>query len=68
MNNGSANVNLSKTQLPKIIQSDGFLGRLLSSLLKTGLPLIENLLKPLATSVFHTIRIITSSISSRRSK
>ena len=42
---------LSKTQLYKIGQSGGFLGRLLGPLLKTGLPLIGNVLKPLAKSV-----------------
>ena len=30
-----------------MIQSGGFLGRLLSSLLKTGLPLIKNVIKTL---------------------
>ena len=34
-----------------MIQSGGFLGRLLGSLLKTGLSLIENVTKPLAKSV-----------------
>ena len=47
----SANIKLSKTQLSKIIQSGGFLGRLLGPLLKTGLPLIKNVIKPLAKSV-----------------
>ena len=50
-NNSSANIKLSKTQLHKIGQSGGFLGRLLGPLLKTGLPLIGNVLKPLAKSV-----------------
>ena len=50
-NNSSANIKLSKTQLSKMIQSGGFLGRLLGPLLKTGLPLISNVLKPLAKSV-----------------
>ena len=36
-NNSSANIKLSKTQLHKIGQSRGFLGRLLGPLLKTGL-------------------------------
>ena len=36
----------SKPQLSKMIQSGGFLGRLLSPLLKTGLPLIKNVIKP----------------------
>ena len=35
----------------KIVQSGGFLGRLLGPVLKTGLPLIGNVLKPLAKSV-----------------
>ena len=47
----SANIKLSKTQLSKMIQSGGFLGRLLGPLLKTGLPLIKNVIKPLANSV-----------------
>ena len=34
-----------------MIQSGGFLGRLLAPLLKTGLPLIKNVIKPLAKSV-----------------
>ena len=34
-----------------MIQSGGFLCRLLGPLLKTGLPLIKNVIKPLAKSV-----------------
>ena len=34
-----------------MIQSVGFLGRLLGPLLKTGLPLIKSVIKPLAKSV-----------------
>ena len=37
----STDTKLSKTQLSKIIQSGGFLGKLLGPLLKTGLPLIK---------------------------
>ena len=33
-----------------MIQSGGFLGRLLASLLKAGLPLMKNVIKPLAKS------------------
>ena len=47
----STDIKLSKTQLSKMIQSGGFLGRLLGLLLKTGLPLIKNVIKPLAKSV-----------------
>ena len=50
-NNSSADIKSSKTQLSKMIQSGGFLGRLLSPLLKTGLPLISIVIKPLAKSV-----------------
>ena len=51
----SADIKLSKTQLSKMIQSVGFLGRLLVPLLKTGLPLIKNVIKPLAKIVFHPL-------------
>ena len=50
-NNLSTDIKLSKTQLSKMMQSGGFLGRLLGPLLKTGLPLIQNVIKPLARSV-----------------
>ena len=50
-NNLSTDIKLSKTQLSNMIQSEGFLGRLLGPLLKTGLPLIKNVIKPLAKSV-----------------
>ena len=65
-NNMSADLKLSKAQINKIIQSGGFLSRLLGPLLKTGLPLIKNVIKPLAKSVFiNSFRINCSSISSR---
>ena len=47
----STDIKLSKAQISKIIQSEGFLGKLLATLLKTGLPLIKNVIKPLAKSV-----------------
>ena len=50
-NNSTANIKLSKTQLSRMIQSGGFLGRLLGPLLKTGLRLIKNVIKQLAKSV-----------------
>ena len=46
-----ANIKLSKTQLSKMIHSGRLLGRLLVPLLKTGLPLIKNVIKPLGKSV-----------------
>ena len=51
----STDINLSKTQLSKMVQSGGFLGRLLGPLLKTGLPLIKNVIKPLAKSVLISL-------------
>ena len=56
-NSSSANIKLSKTQLHKIRLSGGFLGRLLGPLLKTGLPLIGNVLKPLAENVLIPLRL-----------
>ena len=41
-NKSSTGIKLQKTQLSQMIQSGGFLGRLLVPLLKTGLPLIKN--------------------------
>ena len=46
-NHSSTDIKFSKSQLSKMIQSGGFLG----ALLKTGLPLIKNVIKPLAKSV-----------------
>ena len=45
-NHSSADIKLSK-----MIQLGGFLGRLLGPLLKTGFPLIKNVIKPLTKSV-----------------
>ena len=52
-NNSSVDVKFSKAQLSKMIQSGGFLGKLLGPLLKarTGLPLMKNVITPLAKSV-----------------
>ena len=47
----STHIKLSKIQISKMIQSGGFLGRLLGLLLKTGLPLIKNVIEPLAKNV-----------------
>ena len=40
-----------------MIQLGGFLGRLLGPLLKTGLPLTKNVIKPLAKSVLIPLRL-----------
>ena len=50
-NNSSANIKFSETQLSKMIQSGGCLGKLLDPLLKTGLPLIKSVITRLAKSV-----------------
>ena len=50
-NHSSADIKLSKTQLSKMIQSGGFLGRLLCPFLETGLPSMKNVIKPLAKIV-----------------
>ena len=47
----SNDMKLSKTQISKMIQSGGFLGRLVGPLLKARLPLIKNVIKPLTKSV-----------------
>ena len=50
-NSSSANTKLLKTQLHKIGQSGGFVGRLLGSLVKSGLFLMKNMIKALDKSV-----------------
>ena len=49
--NSSVDIKFSKTQLSKMIQSGGFLGKLLGSLLKTGLSLMKSVITRLANSV-----------------
>ena len=46
-NNLHADIKLSKAQISKIIQSGGFLGKIIGPLLKTGLPLLKSVIKPL---------------------
>ena len=50
-NNSSTDIRLSNTQLSKMIQSVEFLSRHLGTLLEIRLPLIKNVIKPLAKSV-----------------
>ena len=59
-NNSSNNIKLSRTQLSKMIQLGGFLGRLLGPLLETGLPLMKNLIQPLAKSVLTPLWLTTA--------
>ena len=60
-NNTSADIKFSKTQLSKMVQLGGFLGRLLGPLFKTGLPLIKSVIKPLAKSVLIPLGLIAAS-------
>ena len=60
-NNSSTDIKLSKTQLSKMIQSGGFLGRLLGPLLKTGLPLMKNVIKSFAKSFLIPLGLTKSS-------
>ena len=46
-------IKLSKAQISKIIQPGGFLGKLLGPLLKTGLPLLKSVIKPLGLLGSH---------------
>ena len=50
-NNLSTDIKFSRAQLSKMIQSGGFLGKFLGPLLRTGLPLMKSVIKPLAKSV-----------------
>ena len=59
----STDIKLSKTQITKMIQSGGFLGRLLGPLLKTGLPLIKHVIKPLAKRVLIPLGLTATASS-----
>ena len=56
----SADSRLSKTPLSKMIQSGGFPSRLLGPLLKTGLPLMKNVIKPSAESLLIPLGLTAS--------
>ena len=59
-NNMPTDLKLSKAQISKIIQSGGFLSRLFGPLLKTGLPLIKKVIKPLAKSFLIPLGLIAA--------
>ena len=61
--NTSTDIKLSKTQLSKMIQSRGFLGKLLGPLLRTGLPLMKSVIKPLAKSVLIPLGLTAAAAS-----
>ena len=51
---------MPKTQLSKMVQLGGFLGRLLGPLLKTGLSLMKNVIKSLTKSVLIPLGLTTA--------
>ena len=53
----STDIKFSKTQISKMMQSGGYLVRLLGPLLKTGLTLIKNVIKPLSKSVLISLAL-----------
>ena len=59
-NHTSTDIKFSKTQLSKMIQLGRFLGRLLGSLLKTGLPLMKSVIQPLAKSALIPLVLIAA--------
>ena len=56
----ATDIKLSKAQISKIIQSGGYLGKLLGPLLKTGLPITKNVIKPLAKGVLNPLGLIAA--------
>ena len=62
-NHTSIDIKLSKTQLTKMIQLGGFLGRLLGLLLKTGLPLMKSEIQPLAKSVLIPLGLTAAALA-----
>ena len=59
-NDSSVYIKFSKTQLSKIEQAEGFLGRILGPLLKNGFSLMKNILKPSANSVLIPLELTAS--------
>ena len=60
-NNSSVDIKFSKAQLSKMIQSGGFLSKLLGPLLKTGLPLMKSVITPLAKNVLIPLELTAAS-------
>ena len=56
----STDIKLSKAQINKIIQFGGFLSKLLGPVLKTGLSLIKNVIKPLGKNVLIPLGLIAA--------
>ena len=62
-NNTSTDIKLFEAQINKTIQSGGFLGKLLGPLIKAGLPLIKNVIKPLAKSVLIPLELTAAALA-----
>ena len=63
-NHTSTDIKLSKTQLSKMIQLGGFLGKLLGPLLRTGLPLMKSVIQPLAKKVLIPLGLTAAASAS----
>ena len=59
----STEIKFSKNNLSKIMQLEGRLGRLLGPLLKAGLPLIKNVIQPLAKSFLITLELTSAALA-----
>ena len=62
-NGSSANIKFLKSHFSKMMQLGGFLGRLLRPLLKAGLSVIWNILKPLSKSVLVPLELTTATLA-----
>ena len=65
-NNSLSKIKLSKIQLHKTRQSLGFLVRILGPLLKTGLPLSKNVLKPLVKNILIPLGLTAAASATDR--
>ena len=54
-----SNIKLSKTQIWAIMQSGRFLGRVLGTLVKAGLPLMKSVIKPLSKYFLISVVLTT---------
>ena len=59
-NNSLPNIKLLKTQVSEIVQLRRYLGRRFCQLQKTGVPLMKNVLRPLAKSILIPLRLTTA--------
>ena len=65
-NNSSVEVKLPKAEIFKVAKPVEFLGRLLSPLLKTGLPLMKNVPKYLARSLLVPLRLTAAVLTTTK--